>query len=772
MNATLDRPLHSGSQNSPMLPIFVLLFLALLARPILAENIYGSNQTNLYIPDNDGWVASTIVISGAPAGATVTAIDVHFSAIHPYAGDLNIDINDQGLVGNYDLWANEGGAMDNPSRTVYGVNAFNGLPVNGTWHLWGRDTEAGDGGYVDEWWIRIYYDVSVPDLVPQNLTVTPLTVNVGDPATVSFRVYNQGTATAAASTTNIRLSSSSTNVTTSDPLLKTVTTPSIGPGGFYDHTESVTIPSVSPGTWYVWVILDVYSTVGQSNENNDKANTSITINQNVPDLIPQNLTVSPTTVNAGASATVNFRVNNQGTATAAASTTNIRLSSSSTNVTTSDPLLKTVTTPSIGPGDFYDHNESVTIPSVSPGTWYVWVILDVDSAVGQTNEDNDYANTSITVGAAGQADLLIQSLTATPNSAYIGETVTVNFTVYNQGDSAAGSSTTNIRLNTSSTSVESSDILLKTVTTPALAANSSVAHNESVKIPLTGPGQYFVWVILDVDNAIGQSDESNDKANTLMTLDLRTATSFRMPIGGTLGADLRRLSCSRFSQTQYPKIRFNDDGDASPDANEWYVATAFKENRYLSGGFNSDQVGDYDDFNADELPDYHPGEDWNLTTGGDSDENEEIYAIADGVVTFRGCAYGQTVVLVHKTEAGELISSFYGHMASPSPFQEGDSVNKGQVVGYVGTTSGGSCSGVVGAHLHFEIRKPSMLDPQTLQLEYSASMWPATGTADNGLSFIEQNYYNPSEFLGLLFADGFESGDVSGWSTNVSGRTD
>ena len=61
-----------------------------------------------------------------------------------------------------------------------------------------------------------------------DLTATNLSFNG---ATVSYRIDNIGTATAAASTTGIYLSTDST-ITTSDTLLTTVSTPSLAAGGF------------------------------------------------------------------------------------------------------------------------------------------------------------------------------------------------------------------------------------------------------------------------------------------------------------------------------------------------------------------------------------------------------------------------------------------------------------------------------------------------------------------------------------------------------------
>ncbi|MCS3921112.1 hypothetical protein Q2T83_01630 [Fervidibacter sacchari] len=48
--------------------------------------------------------------------------------------------------------------------------------------------------------------------------------------------------------------------------------------------------------------------------------------------------------------------------------------------------------------------------------------------------------------------------------------------------------------------------------TPALDPNQSVTHEAEVTISAeTKAGDYYVWVIVDVDSTVGQSDESNDR---------------------------------------------------------------------------------------------------------------------------------------------------------------------------------------------------------------------------------------------------------------------
>ncbi|MEW6208779.1 MAG: kelch repeat-containing protein [Acidobacteriota bacterium] len=265
--------------------------------------------------------------------------------------------------------------------------------------------------------------------------------------------------------------------------------------------------------------------------------------------------------------------------------------------------------------------------------------------------------------------------------------------------------------------------------------------------------------------------------------DVPIASSFRMPIAGDTGSNLQLLTIDSFNNFNYPKIRFNEDGDnqADPNKTEWFVATAFNQNRWLNKGWNSEpsltRASEYDDNNKPkDGSDYHPGEDWNLNTGGDTDRMQPIYAIADGIVLFSGCGYGNTIIIAHKLPTGELITSFYGHMEDPSPFQIGQIVYKGYEIGHIGKTIL-DCrfSQKFSAHLHFEIRKQSMIrinpDTSEITLAYPAGMWPATDAnakgTDNGFSFIAQNYYSPSE---LLHQQGIPMWMQKHPSTNPSAR--
>lgn len=91
---------------------------------------------------------------------------------------------------------------------------------------------------------------------------------------------------------------------------------------------------------------------------------------------------------------------------------------------------------------------------------------------------------------------------------------------------------------------------------------------------------------------------------------------------------------------------------------------------------------------------FHEGQDYPAALG------TPIFAVASGTVSARGVlgsngAYGNAVFINH----GEGWSSRYAHMSAPSPAYVGQSINRGQLIGFVGNTGRS-----FGEHLHVELR--------------------------------------------------------------------
>jgi Ca2+-binding RTX toxin-like protein len=106
--------------------------------------------------------------------------------------------------------------------------------------------------------------VSQPDLVTSGLSLFD--------TTASYNLSNAGAASSTASTTGLYLSTDS-NITTSDMLLGTFSSPSLSVGGSHSESIPLSLPTnLTAGTYYLGVIADYNSQVNESNETNNASN--------------------------------------------------------------------------------------------------------------------------------------------------------------------------------------------------------------------------------------------------------------------------------------------------------------------------------------------------------------------------------------------------------------------------------------------------------------------------------------------------------------------
>ena len=135
----------------------------------------------------------------------------------------------------------------------------------------------------------------------------------------------------------------------------------------------------------------------------------------------------------------------------------------------------------------------------------------------------------------------------------------------------------------------------------------------------------------------------------------------------------------------------------------WYNAQDFGENRHL-------------------------GEDWNKTTGGNTDCGEPVYAASDGQITFAadaGAGWGNVIIIEHTAEDGTKIQNLYGHLEAIA--KNSGEVKKREQIGTVG-----GAGGRYPCHLHFELRWKD------------CPLWNQTG---GGYSEARYGWINPSEFI-------------------------
>ncbi len=124
-----------------------------------------------------------------------------------------------------------------------------------------------------------------------------------------------------------------------------------------------------------------------------------------PNLVPQNVTLSSYSVQAGSQVSINWTIANQGGANCPASVTGLRLGQSPSSHPTSDPALNSsFSTPAINAGLSAQQNTTVTIPAnTAAGTYYIWVIADnvANSTLHQTSTADDYAHAAALTVSSG-----------------------------------------------------------------------------------------------------------------------------------------------------------------------------------------------------------------------------------------------------------------------------------------------------------------------------------------------------------------------------------
>lgn len=122
---------------------------------------------------------------------------------------------------------------------------------------------------------------------------------------------------------------------------------------------------------------------------------------------------------------------------------------------------------------------------------------------------------------------------------------------------------------------------------------------------------------------------------------------------------------------------------------------------------------------------YHTGADLNLSQSTDADKNAPVYAVSDGTVIFAGQGrgkWGNIAVIEHPDGLVTLpngqtrrqpVWSRYGHLSNDIRVKAGQTVKRGDLVGFIGLALGST----TGWHLHFDIAYDK-------RIQANPSHWP------------------------------------------------
>ncbi len=129
---------------------------------------------------------------------------------------------------------------------------------------------------------------------------------------------------------------------------------------------------------------------------------------------------------------------------------------------------------------------------------------------------------------------------------------------------------------------------------------------------------------------------------------------------------------------------------------------------------------------------WHPGEDWNGRSGGDTDLGDPVYAVSHGKVVwadYNPKSWGNIVLIEHALPDGTRVWSQYAHLQRIL-VTAGQKVARGQQIGTIGK----GANNMYLAHLHFEIRRKNL----------PAGNWtPIVKDRD----LVLANYHIPTQFI-------------------------
>ncbi len=355
-----------------------------------------------------------------------------------------------------------------------------------------------------------------PNLRPLNIALGAGTVQPGQPLTVMWTMTNAGSVTCPPSYTGLRLGNSRLVVPpAADGLSGVISTPQIAANSSVRFTNVVMIPPGTPfGNYYLWVVADdvANSTLNQSSRLDDAQSSGVFTVAPAPaqpNLVTLNVTLSSYSARPGDQVVVMWTLTNSGSGNCPASITGLHLGGSPLEPPRSDALGLQIVTPAVAAGASVRITNVVTIPPEAGfGLYYLWVVADETGALNQTSRLDDVARSSAFTVApvVSRPNLVPLNVSLNTYSVRPGSLLTVMWTMANVGDGNCAASLTGLRLGTSALEMPPFDTIQ--LTTPEIAAHSTIRQTNVVTIPAETPtGTYYIWVVAD-DVALSTIDQS------------------------------------------------------------------------------------------------------------------------------------------------------------------------------------------------------------------------------------------------------------------------
>jgi subtilase family serine protease len=291
----------------------------------------------------------------------------------------------------------------------------------------------------------------------------------------------------------------------------------IAAGGSYWRTNTVRVPVLESGAYYLMFKTDTEDSLHEADTNNN-ASAAVPISFTIlaPDLVPVALQVpNPITGPPHPFVTLVWGVTNQGVGPAAAPWGWTDRVHSSTDPVLDEGDYLSGSFHQDGPlavGGCYWVSNTVRVAAPQSGTYYLILETDWGNDLHESDPNNNLlvVPVSITVLPPDLTPISFQvpeRVTGPPNP-----TVTLVWGVTNQGiGPAEGSLGDRVYLSTEPVVNPANEtVVCWNVVNGPLAAGGSYWRTNTVRIPVTESGTYYLILETDADDVLGDSDRSND----------------------------------------------------------------------------------------------------------------------------------------------------------------------------------------------------------------------------------------------------------------------
>ena len=377
--------------------------------------------------------------------------------------------------------------------------------------------------------VPITFNVQPPDLSPVALLAPNSVTAPPYPAvTVVWGVTNQGTGEALGNGFWEDQLYLSTNMSAEGGTYLTCPSESgpVLPGGSYWRTNSVQLPVVQSGTYYLVFSADADNSLRESDTNNNTVVVPITINITPADLAPV-VFQAPNVIDGPPypQVTLVWGATNQGIGAALGNWYDqLLLSTNSVVDSSAVEVQQNYRAGPLSPAGTYLETNIVRLPVTRSGNYYLFFQSDADDDVYESNESNNLLAVPVTFNAH-PPDLVPVALQAPATlTAPRYPTINVVWGVTNQGAGEARSYCNRdcywydaLYLSSSNSPDGGTPLQTQNETGPVPAAGSYWRTN-SVQLPVTQSGVYYLVFKTDINDNLLEADTNNNVMIVPITL--------------------------------------------------------------------------------------------------------------------------------------------------------------------------------------------------------------------------------------------------------------